>query len=153
MFLEYKIKLLGGEGVGKTTWIHKLKTGDFEKRYVATIGCEIHPISFTTNYGTILIKLYDYAGQERYDNYTKEKTDATILMFSQSSRTSYKILDKNWKQYCIDEPTWTIQTKSDIPTTDEFPPHIKISSKTDNEFPFITNILRVLTGHDDLEIN
>ena len=149
---QYKIKLLGDGGVGKTTWIHKLRCGEFEKRYFATVGCEVHPVGFKTNYDNILLYLYDYAGQERYGNLDKEQTDATILMFDQTSRLSHKNLDKQWKQFCKDEPTWTIQMKSDIPTSYVFPPYMTLSSKSDTTFPIITNILRVLTGHDDLEV-
>jgi GTP-binding nuclear protein Ran len=149
---EYKIKLLGDGGVGKTTWLHKLKTGEFQKRYFATVGCEVHPTSFNTNYGNILLKMYDYAGQERYGKLDKEQTDGTILMFDQTSRLSHKNIDKYWKQFCKDEPTWTIQTKKDIPTAYVFPPYMTLSSKTDDDFQLIPNILRVLTGHDDLEV-
>lgn len=38
-------------GVGKTTFVKRHLTGEFEKKYVATLGVEVHPLRFHTNYG------------------------------------------------------------------------------------------------------
>lgn len=41
-------------------------TGEFEKKYVATVGAEVHPMDFTTNRGKIVFNVWDTAGQEKY---------------------------------------------------------------------------------------
>jgi GTP-binding nuclear protein Ran len=43
-----------------------LQTGEFEKKYVATVGAEVHPMDFTTNRGKIIFNVWDTAGQEKY---------------------------------------------------------------------------------------
>lgn len=35
-------------GVGKTTFVKRHISGEFEKKYVATLGCEVHPLDFDT---------------------------------------------------------------------------------------------------------
>ena len=40
---EFKLLLVGDGGVGKTTFVRRHLTGEFEKKYVATVGVEVHP--------------------------------------------------------------------------------------------------------------
>ena len=46
-----KLVVVGDGGVGKTTFVKRHKTGEFEKKYLATVGVEIHPMTFYTNHG------------------------------------------------------------------------------------------------------
>ena len=48
---EFKLVLVGDGGVGKTTFVKRHLTGEFEKKYIATLGVEVHPMSFFTNHG------------------------------------------------------------------------------------------------------
>ena len=34
--------------VGQTTFVKRHLTGEFEKKYIATLGVEVHPLGFTT---------------------------------------------------------------------------------------------------------
>ena len=63
---EFKLILVGDGGVGKTTFVKRHLTGEFEKKYVATLGVEVHPLVFHTNRGPIKFNVWDTAGQERY---------------------------------------------------------------------------------------
>ena len=38
-------------------------TGEFEKKYVATLGVEVHPLEFYTNRGQLVFNVWDTAGQ------------------------------------------------------------------------------------------
>jgi GTP-binding nuclear protein Ran len=58
--------LVGDGGVGKTTFVRRHLTGEFEKRYVATLGVEVHPLKFFTNLGPIQFNVWDTAGQEKF---------------------------------------------------------------------------------------
>lgn len=49
----FKLVLVGDGGVGKTTFVKRHLTGEFEKKYVATLGVEVHPLTFHTNRGVI----------------------------------------------------------------------------------------------------
>lgn len=61
---EFKLVLVGDGGVGKTTFVKRHITGEFEKRYIATQGVDVRPLRFDTNHGPILFNVWDTAGQE-----------------------------------------------------------------------------------------
>ena len=62
----FKLVLVGDGGVGKTTFVKRHLTGEFEKKYVATLGVEVHPLEFSTNLGQIIFNVWDTAGQEKF---------------------------------------------------------------------------------------
>ena len=49
--LQFKLTLFGDGGTGKTTFVKRHLTDEFEKKYVATLGVEVHPLVFHTNRG------------------------------------------------------------------------------------------------------
>ena len=63
--VSIKIVLVGGAGVGKSTFIKKFN-GVFKKSYRPTRGVEVHTINFKTNYGNIEFIVWDCAGQDCY---------------------------------------------------------------------------------------
>lgn len=62
---EFKLVFVGDGGVGKTTFVKRHITGEFERRYIATVGVEVHPMTFHTNHGPICFNVWDTAGQEK----------------------------------------------------------------------------------------
>eukprot|EP01083_Nonionella_stella_P067077 177173_1 len=90
---EFKLILVGDGGVGKTTFVKRHLTGEFEKKYVATLGVEVHPLKFNTNYGMVTFNCWDTAGQEKFgglrDGYYING-QAAIIMFDVTSRVTYK---------------------------------------------------------------
>jgi GTP-binding nuclear protein Ran len=62
---EFKLVFVGDGGVGKTTFVKRHLTGEFERRYIATVGVEVHPMVFFTNRGQIRFNVWDTAGQEK----------------------------------------------------------------------------------------
>ena len=62
---EFKLVFVGDGGVGKTTFVKRHITGEFERRYIATVGVEVHPMVFYTNHGAIRFNVWDTAGQEK----------------------------------------------------------------------------------------
>jgi GTP-binding nuclear protein Ran len=54
----FKLVLIGDGGVGKTTFVKRHLTGEFEKKYVATVGAEVHPMDFTTNRGKLVFNVW-----------------------------------------------------------------------------------------------
>lgn len=95
---EFKLILVGDGGVGKTTFVKRHISGEFEKRYVATRGVEVHPLKFSTNLGPIQFNVWDTAGQEKFgglrDGYYIQGQCA-IIMFDVTSRITYRSVP-NW---------------------------------------------------------
>lgn len=94
----FKVMLVGDGGVGKTTWLKLLRTGEFEKKYIATLGVEVHPITVKTSHGNIVFNVWDAAGQEKFgglrDGYYIN-AQAALIFFDVTSRVTYKSLP-NW---------------------------------------------------------
>ncbi|KAL1859930.1 GTP-binding nuclear protein gsp1/Ran [Paecilomyces lecythidis] len=82
----------------QTTFVKRHLTGEFEKKYIATLGVEVHPLSFTTNLGPIQFDVWDTAGQEKFgglrDGYYING-QCGIIMFDVTSRITYKNVP-NW---------------------------------------------------------
>jgi len=54
----FKLVLVGDGGVGKTTFVKRHLSGEFEKKYVATVGAEVHPMDFSTQHGKIVFNVW-----------------------------------------------------------------------------------------------
>jgi len=52
---RFKVILVGDGGVGKTQLIKRNRTGEFDERYMATLGVEVSPLKFNTTSGPIAI--------------------------------------------------------------------------------------------------
>ncbi|RDL36251.1 GTP-binding nuclear protein [Venustampulla echinocandica] len=96
--LIVKLVLIGDSGTGKTTFVKRHLTGEFEKKYIATLGVEVHPLNFTTNLGQMQFDIWDTAGQEKAgdirDGYYIN-AQCGIIMFDVTTRVTYKNVP-NW---------------------------------------------------------
>ena len=94
----FKLILVGDGSVGKTTFVKRHLTGEYERKYIPTIGVEVHSLNFNTNYGLICFNVWDTAGQENFgglrDGYYIQGQCA-IIMFDVTSRQTYKNV-QNW---------------------------------------------------------
>lgn len=116
----FKVILVGGGGVGKTSFIKKHRTGEFEQKYNATMSVEVHPLKFHTNKGPVIFNIWDTADQEVFgglrDGYYI-KGQAAFLMFSLDSLVSYNNLTKWYgevKKVCENIPMVVIGNKIDL---------------------------------------
>jgi len=116
----FKLVLVGDGGVGKTTFVKRHLTGEFEKKYVATLGVEVHPLEFHTNRGQLVFNVWDTAGQEKFgglrDGYYIQGQCA-IIMFDVTSRITYKSVP-NWHRdlvrVCENIPIVLVGNKVDV---------------------------------------
>lgn len=167
---RFKLILVGDGGVGKTTFVKRHKNGEFEKRYIATLGVEVHPLSFWTNLGEIVYDCWDTAGQEKFgglrDGYYING-QAAIIMFDVTSRVSYKnvpIWHRDLTRVCDDIPIVLCGNKVDVKDRKVAPKQISfqrkkaniqyydISAKSNYNFekPFLW-ITKKLTGDQNVE--
>ena len=117
----FKLILVGDGGTGKTTFVKRHLTGDFEKRYIATVGVDVHPLTFQTSRGKICFNCWDTAGQEKFgglrDGYYIQG-DCAIIMFEVTSRQTYRNVP-NWfrdiTRVCDNIPIVLVGNKVDAP--------------------------------------
>lgn len=118
--VEFKLVLIGDGGVGKTTFVKRHMTGEFEKRYIATLGVEVHPLTFHTSRGPVTFNVWDTAGQEKLsglrDGYYIGG-QCGVIMFDVSSRITYKNVPKWYRdltRVCEQVPIVLVGNKVDI---------------------------------------
>lgn len=166
----FKLVLVGDGGTGKTTFVKRHISGEFEKKYIATIGVEVHPLLFHTNYGPIKFDVWDTAGQEKLgglrDGYYING-QCGIIMFDVTSRITYKNVP-NWHRdlvrVCDNVPIVLCGNKFDVKEKKVKPKMITfhrkkglqyydISAKSNYNFekPFIW-LARKLTGNPNLDL-
>jgi GTP-binding nuclear protein Ran len=99
--LRFKCCLIGDGGVGKTSFCKKLLSSghDIGTKYIPTLGVEVHPILIETNYGNIMLDVWDTVGQEKFGTlrsswYSKSKV--IIIMFDVTSLNSYNNVMLKW---------------------------------------------------------
>jgi GTP-binding nuclear protein Ran len=86
----------------------------------ATLGVEVHPLAFTTNFGTIVFNVWDTAGQEKFgglrDGYYIQG-QCGIIMFDVTARITYKNVP-NWhrdlERVCENIPIVLCGNKVDV---------------------------------------
>lgn len=98
---HYKISIIGNGGVGKTTYINRLLTGNFSAKYVPTTNVDVNVLNFNTNYGNVQFTIYDTAGQENLKDEYLINSQGVIIMFDVTNNISFKkcteYIDKLYK--------------------------------------------------------
>lgn len=122
--VNHKIIMVGDGGVGKTTFVHRHRTGEFKRNYIATMGVDVYPLVFRTNLGLTTLNIWDCAGQERFGGlragyYIEAK--GAIVMFDAASRLSYTAVDawvEKIRAVCPDIPIVLCRNKVDLRETE-----------------------------------
>ncbi|KND03859.1 small GTP-binding protein domain [Spizellomyces punctatus DAOM BR117] len=116
-----KILVIGNGSVGKSSMIRRFCKGAYNENYKKTIGVEyLEKEVEIDGYGDVRLMLWDTAGQEEFDEITREyykDTDAVVLAFSTDDRPSFETV-KSWcskiKTICADVSMVLVQNKIDL---------------------------------------
>jgi GTP-binding nuclear protein Ran len=115
-----KVLLVGDGAVGKTTFVKRHRTGEYDKRYNSTMGVEVHPLKFHTNKGPVIFNVWDAAGQEKFGGLRAGyyiQSEAAMVMFSHDSASTYNNVPR-WisdvRKVCENIPVVVIGNKSDL---------------------------------------
>lgn len=162
--------LVGDGATGKTTFVKRHLTGEFEKQYNATVGCEVHPMNFFTSKGEVHLMVWDTAGQEKLgclrDGYYIG-AHGGIIMFDVCARITYQNVPKWHKdltRVCPDAHLVLVGNKVDVKDrkvkAKQIVFHRKkniqyydISAKSNYQYekPFL-HLIRKMTGENDLSL-
>ncbi|CAF0791335.1 unnamed protein product [Adineta steineri] len=89
----FKIAFIGDSGVGKTSFIQRFCTDNFNEAFSATIGVDLQAKMLNIDNRVIALQLWDTAGQERFRSITKQyfrKSDGIILVYDVSSEVTFR---------------------------------------------------------------
>jgi len=117
--LELKLVLIGDASVGKTTFVKRHATGEFERRYIPTKGVEVTPVTFYTTYGPILVNIWDTAGNPEFGDLKDAYyigANYAIIMFDVTTRSTYKSVPQWYKEFktvCENVPVALVGNKTD----------------------------------------
>ena len=100
--IEYKFILIGNSGVGKTSILRFLSTGEFPEDTISTIGVDKKTLNVSIEVDEknkkikkdFIISLFDTAGQEKFRaiarNYYKG-SDGILLLYDITDRVTFEI--------------------------------------------------------------
>jgi small GTP-binding protein len=94
---KVKVVVLGNNGVGKSSIVHRLITGEFNK-FGATLGVDTRMKIVESNGTKIRMEIWDTAGQEKYRSMIRsffKNAKAVILVFDLTNLSSLHTL-KDW---------------------------------------------------------
>jgi len=166
--LTAKLVLVGDGGVGKTTFVKRHQTGEFERKYIPTNGVEISQLPFETSHGGLVFNIWDTAGQERFgglrEGYYLE-ANCAIIMFDVTSPATYRNVGTWYRdihRVCADIPMVLVGNKIDVKDRKVAPKRVtfhkrnnmryfEISAKNSHHFemPFL-NLARQLANDPGL---
>ncbi len=166
----FKLVVIGDGGVGKTTFVKRHITGEFQKPYIPTKGADVSQIDFYTTKGPIRFIIWDTAGQEKLGNLREcyyIDAHCAIIMFDLTSRQTYKNVPKWHKdltKICENIPIVLVGNKADVKDrklrAKQINFHRKrnlqyydVSAKSNYQYekPFLW-LLRQLTGDNNLQL-
>ncbi|KAH8242908.1 hypothetical protein KR032_003015 [Drosophila birchii] len=116
----FKCVLVGDGRTGKTTFVKRHLTGEFEGNHKATCGIEIHPLIFHTNRGAIRFDIWDTSSKDHekgFSNTNCNQAQCAIILFDVTSLVSYKNMPtwhRNVVRLCEDIPIVLCGNKVDI---------------------------------------
>ena len=99
--MNFKIVLIGNQGVGKTCILERFAFGIYNESKMATLGVDMCEKTITLSEGGLRVKLriWDTAGQEIYRSLSSlyyRDADAVVIVYDVTNKGSYEHLVAYW---------------------------------------------------------
>lgn len=97
-YLSFRVVLIGNAQVGKTSIVRRLINKEFGENYIETVGAAFFSYTYTFENQTILLQIWDTAGQEKYQSLGPiyyRNSAAAIVVFDHTDIESFHDLS-NW---------------------------------------------------------
>jgi small GTP-binding protein len=117
MFKSYKVCLIGGENTGKTTFVSRRRGNEFKEDYQPTMGVDVQTITLETNLGTYVLRIWDTAGQKRFEGLGAgyyASADAALAFYSESTMDATTQMVEKFQRVCPNAPIIDIWSKADL---------------------------------------
>ena len=101
---KLKIVLVGDLSVGKTSIVKFFNSSHFSDQYQPTIGAGYFTRQLKINNETVIIDIWDTAGQEIYRSLVPQyarNSDGAIIVYDITSRSSFESIER-WKSFIND---------------------------------------------------
>ncbi|CAG9328688.1 unnamed protein product [Blepharisma stoltei] len=98
---QYKIVLLGDQGVGKSSIVLRFVKDDYNEEQNATVGASYTGKILQVNDKIIKFNIWDTAGQERYQSLAKmyyRDANAAIMVYDITKRSSFEGILRWYKE-------------------------------------------------------
>ena len=160
----YKVVLLGNGGSGKTTWVTRLTTGEYQPRYIATLGVEVTEYRQSLSDGTtIAFSLYSTSGTDSTATTQGSPSEGylmgadAVMIFLDGSTSLARQQDSltRWRDFahriCPSSPVMLVASKHDLPQHMRLENAYSVSSYTcyGLQTP-LSNLTRKLTGNQSI---
>lgn len=92
-----KVVMLGPSGVGKTSVVLQLQEKVFKSMVAPTVGSGVILKDITTPNGTVSLRIWDTAGEERYRSFTglySQNSVAGVIVFDVTDAESFETIDE-----------------------------------------------------------
>jgi GTP-binding nuclear protein Ran len=164
-----KLFLVGDAGVGKTTYVKRRQTGEFQRKYVPTLGHEVTQLTFETTRGPFVFEVWDIAGSKPGSDTPQvafSAAECAIVMFDFILASSYRNVGTWYEavvERCPNLPVVLVGNKVDVLGKkvrddqvtfhkDKNIPFVRMSTKSNYrvESPFVY-LARQVAGDPELE--
>mmetsp|Transcript_41444 Transcript_41444/g.81967 ORF Transcript_41444/g.81967 Transcript_41444/m.81967 type:complete len:325 (-) Transcript_41444:107-1081(-) len=112
---EFKIALVGDQGVGKTALMRRHLTGEFNTKRFPSQGLEVHSVSLNTDCGELRFNVWELHSSA--DETAYAGSQGAIIMFDRTMRSSYKSIARlhgQVLQSCGVVPTVLVGNKVEV---------------------------------------
>ena len=100
-----KLLVVGDSSVGKTNFISRFLTDQFNNNYFTTSGIDLKQKSIEVKNKNVRIQIWDTAGQEKYKSITRNlflKVMGAIILYDITNEKSFSVL-KDWVKLIKEE--------------------------------------------------